>query len=81
MKDFLEEEGITGIIGSKGAVRHALNKGLISDGQVWMDMIEGRNLSAHSYSEETAEKLVDKIINIFYERLAVFAEKMGGLEQ
>ena len=81
MKDYLENEGITGIIGSKGAVRHAFNKGLISDGQVWMDMIEGRNLSSHSYSEETAEKLVGKIINIFYERLAVFAEKMGSLEQ
>ena len=29
MKDYLEEQGITGIIGSKGAVRHAFNKELI----------------------------------------------------
>ena len=78
MKDFLENEGITGIIGSKGAIRQSFNRGLISDGQVWMDMIEGRNLSAHSYSEETAEKLVGKISTLFYEQLAAFAERMDA---
>ncbi|MDR2701811.1 MAG: nucleotidyltransferase substrate binding protein [Spirochaetaceae bacterium] len=80
MKDYLEEQGITGIIGSKGAVRHAFNKDLIEDGQVWMNMIESRNLSAHSYDEETAENLVNAIISNYYNQFAVFAEKMNGLE-
>ena len=81
MKDYLEEQGITGIIGSKGAVRHAFNKDLIEDGQAWMDMIEGRNLSTHSYDEETAEKLLKKIISIFYGQFTLFEEKMNALEQ
>ena len=80
MKDFLEEEGINGIIGSKGAVRHAFNKGLIEDGQVWMDMIEARNISSHTYHEETAEKLYKKIIGVFYEQFSAFTEKMNRLE-
>jgi len=81
MKDYLEEQGITGIIGSKGAVRHAFNKDIIEDGQAWMDMIEGRNLSTHSYDEETAEKLLKKIISSFYGQFTLFEEKMNALEQ
>ena len=80
MKDFLEEQGITGIIGSKGAVRQAFNKDLLENGQVWMDMIESRNLSSHSYDEATAENLFEKITLVFYPQLKVFMEKMNSLE-
>ena len=79
MKDYLEEEGINGIIGSKGAVRHAFNKGLIEDGQVWMDMIKDRNLATHSYDEETAQAIITKIIDTYYTQLATFADKMNSL--
>ena len=81
MKDYLEEQGINDIIGSKNAVRHAYNKGLIDDGQVWMDIIEGRNVSSHTYDEETARKLLDKIINNFYEPFLAFEKKMEILEK
>ena len=81
MKDYLEEQGITDIIGSKGAIRHSFNKGLIKDGQAWMDMIEGRNISSHSYDEETAKKLFGKITDTFYGRLKSFAVKMNTLAQ
>ena len=80
MKDYLEEQGITGIIGSKNAVRQAFNKNLIEDGQIWMDMIESRNISSHSYDEITAEKLLEKITQDFYLQLRAFADKMSGLE-
>ena len=79
MKDYLEEQGITGIIGSKNAVRHAFNKGLIEDGGIWMDMIEARNVSSHTYHEETAEKLFKKITKDFYNQLEAFANIMNNL--
>ena len=81
MKDYLEEQGITGIIGSKGAIREAFNKGLIMNGQAWMDMIEGRNISSHSYDEKTAKKLLERITEIFYTQFKSFAEKMDSLVQ
>jgi nucleotidyltransferase substrate binding protein (TIGR01987 family) len=80
MKDYLEEQGIDGIIGSKNAVRQAFNQGLIEDGQVWMDMIKDRNLAAHSYDEATAESIVTEIFNRYYYQLDTFAQKMSGLE-
>ena len=80
MKDYLEEQGIIGIIGSKNAFRHAFNKNLIEDGQTWLDMIRDRNLASHSYDEETAEELAVVIIGNYYSQLAVFARKMDSLE-
>jgi len=80
MKDYLEEEGITGIIGSKGAVRHAFNKGLIDDGQIWMDMIKDRNLASHTYDEKTANDLATAIKDVYYNQFNLLAEKMNGFE-
>ena len=80
MKDYLEEQGITGVIGSKNAVRQAFNAGLIEDGQIWMEMIESRNLSSHSYDEELAKHLQQKITGLYFGHLKVFEEKMTELE-
>jgi nucleotidyltransferase substrate binding protein (TIGR01987 family) len=80
MKDYLSDDGITGIIGSKSAIREAFNKGLISDGQVWMDMLKDRNLASHSYDEDTACDLAAAIISCYCPVLAAFAEKMTALE-
>ena len=43
LKDFLEYEGIGGLVGSRSTVREAFKRGLISDGQLWMDMVDQRN--------------------------------------
>jgi len=80
MKDYLEEQGITGIIGSKGAIRHAFNNALIEDGQVWMDMIKDRNLAAHSYDEEIAKSIITTIIDKYYHQFNILTEKINSLE-
>lgn len=78
MKDYLEEQGIPGIIGSKNAVRQAFSQGLITDGQIWMDMIQDRNLAAHSYDEDTANNINHKIKKDYYQQLAAFANTMNN---
>lgn len=76
MKDFLEYEGITGVIGSKSATKEAFNKGLITNGQVWMDMIESRNKTVHTYIEEILEREYQLIIDKYYPLLEAFHQKM-----
>jgi len=66
LKDYLEESGISGIIGSKGATREAFKNGLIHDGESWMEMIKSRNLSSHTYNQDTAEEVVTNILTHFY---------------
>lgn len=53
MKDYLEYMGIEGIIGSRDAIRYALQNGLIDDDR-WMDTISDRNITSHNYNQEIA---------------------------
>lgn len=76
MKDFLIFEGIQNIVGSRSATREAFNKNLFEEGQIWMDMIESRNESVHTYNEETAEKIAHKIKEIYFLAFINFKEKM-----
>lgn len=67
LKDYLEEQGFVGIIGSKNATRLAFRNELIADGDVWMDMIKARNLSSHTYNMELAELMTKDILERFYQ--------------
>lgn len=61
LKDYLSDQGEQNIHGSKDATRKAFSVGLIEDGEVWMGMIRSRNLSSHTYNEETALKIADAV--------------------
>lgn len=43
MKDYFADQGNISITGSRDAIREAFNKGLITDGEGWMEMIRSRN--------------------------------------
>jgi len=80
LKDYLAYEGIQGIVGSRGAVREAFKRGLIEDGETWMDMIEKRNLSSHTYNLEIAEALIVAIINTYHPEFLALQEDMQHKE-
>jgi nucleotidyltransferase substrate binding protein (TIGR01987 family) len=63
LKDFLEHQGLLNLYGSKDSSREAFKKGLIKNGEVWMDMIKSRKLSSHTYNKDIAEKIVCAILN------------------
>ncbi len=66
LKDYLEMEGIQGLIGSRSTAREAFKRGLVVDGAVWMDMIEKRNLSSHTYNQTVALTIVEAIAERYY---------------
>jgi len=66
LKDFFEYQGNTSITGSRDAIREAFNKGIIKNGEGWMDMIRSRNKSSHTYNEEVAEEIVFQIKETYY---------------
>lgn len=80
LKDYFEYQGNTGITGSRDATREAFNKGLVDDGEGWMQMIKSRNQSSHTYNEEVAEKLKQKIVNTYCNLFRIFSEKFTHLE-
>lgn len=67
LKDYLAEEGgTTGLLGSKDTTREAFKRGLIEEGEIWMNMIKSRNLTSHVYDEGTAKKIADDICDHFH---------------
>src|SRR5690242_2948718 len=54
IKDYFEYQGQTSIMGSRDATREAFQRGLITAGQDWMEMIKSRNMTSHTYNQEVA---------------------------
>ncbi|PKQ69873.1 nucleotidyltransferase substrate binding protein [Raineya orbicola] len=79
MKDFFKEAGNINIFGSKDATREAFATGLISNGEVWMDMIISRNKTSHTYNEDTAEEIFFKIVQQYYSEFLQFKKRMEEL--
>lgn len=76
MKDYFEYQGNNAITGSRDATREAFQNGLIENGATWMEMIKSRNQSSHTYNEETAIDLKDKILNSYFHLFIAFKTKM-----
>jgi nucleotidyltransferase substrate binding protein (TIGR01987 family) len=81
LKDYLEEKGITGLIGSKDATRAAFKNGLIEDGEDWMKMIEDRNKTSHTYDPKVAQAVVENILERFYPAFEKMAKKFTALNE
>ncbi|MFI4963529.1 MAG: nucleotidyltransferase substrate binding protein [Legionellales bacterium] len=79
MKDYFQYQGTNNINGSRDATRESFQKGLITDGDEWMDMIKSRNDSSHTYHEETMKKIRDKIFNSYFNLFVDFRDKMQTL--
>lgn len=60
MKDYLNYNGIDVKL-PREIIKQAFATDLITDGQMWMDMLEDRNLMAHTYDEARARLAIDHI--------------------
>lgn len=81
LKDFLEGRGAKTLYGSKDTTREAFRTGLIENGEVWMEMIESRNLTSHTYNEETAIEIAFEIIHSYFVELSDFHARMQELKE
>ena len=81
LKDFLEERGVKNIYGSRDATREAFKTGLIENGEAWMKMIESRNLTSHTYNEETATEIVSATIHSYFAEFENFHARMEQLKK
>lgn len=70
MKDYLKYNGIDVKL-PREVIKQAFANDIIIDGQLWIDMLEDRNLMAHTYDEARALKAVNHICLRY----------MDGLEQ
>lgn len=77
-RDFYSSKGEGDIQGSRDAFRLAFERELIEEGQVFMNMIKSRQLSSHTYNEETADDIYQDIVNHYF---CAFQELVERLQQ
>lgn len=79
MKDYFVYQGNSSIMGSRDATREAFQRGIIAAGEDWMEMIKSRNMTSHTYNEEIADEIAEKVIGTYCDLFEGFALQMQEL--
>lgn len=81
LKDYLDFQGNSELItGSRDAAREAFKRSIISDGEVWMKMIESRNLTSHTYNVKVAQDISNKITSEYVTKFQSLQQTMEDFE-
>ena len=83
IRDFLVDQGVAGISGSRDAVREAVVRQLLPQGDesVWMAMIRSRNLTSHTYNPAIAREIASLIVDRYgpvFQQLADLMQQRAG---
>lgn len=80
MQDYFFYQGNSAITGPRDAIREGFDKGLVQDGEGWMEMIRSRNQTAHAYNEKVAAEIAGRVIDHYRALFQRFLERMEQLE-
>ena len=65
LKDYLESKGIIAKF-PRDAIKISFRNSIIEDGEIWLDMLEKRNLLSHTYNDKTSGEALDYIKNSYF---------------
>lgn len=68
LKDYLEAQGVEAVF-PREVIKSAFAAGILGDGEAWMEMLEQRNLMAHTYNEQRFLKALERILGVYYPEL------------
>lgn len=77
LKAFIEYKGGADVKLPRDIFKEAYAAGLLSEGEVWLEMIKDRNLTSHTYDEENAREIYRRVK---VEYLAHFQELVRRIE-
>ena len=81
MQDILQSEGVVDILGSRTATRMAFNRGLIQQGDIWLEMVKNRNITVHTYDEKILAQEFSKIMTLYLPLFLQFKQRVEQLCQ
>lgn len=79
LKDYQQAEGFE-VNSPRAAIKLAFQNGIVDDGHVWIQALEDRNLTTHTYNEETAQQVEKKIRETYFPLLNVLNNRFSELE-
>src|SRR5690606_563767 len=66
VKDYLEEQGFVDVKSPRGALKKAFEMDILENGHDWMDLLQDRKLTAHTYDEQKATDMEQLIQNKYF---------------
>jgi len=81
LKDYLQNQGAATLYGSKDSTREAYKYNLIENGEIWMEMIESRNLSSNTYNRDLAKRIVQAIRDHYYDEFKQLIKTLDPLAE
>lgn len=75
LQKYLQQMELIEEFGPSSTIRTAIQYKFIDDKQEYMDLLRDRNLITHTYKEDTANYIYERIKNIYVELLQEFIEK------
>ena len=76
MREVLEDRGVF-VNSPKMAIKYAFKEQFFEDGQGWIDMLDDRNLTSHTYKQDLAKEIYERIKNKHYVLLKELKIQMG----
>lgn len=77
LQDFLESRGVRNLYGTRDVTRAAFQRDLLGEGDVWMAMIESRNLTSHTYDEAIAQRVLASIRQDYIRQFDALDQRMA----
>ncbi len=68
LKDYLEYEGEI-VVSPRQTIKMAFKYNLLDNGELWLQMLEKRNVMAHTYNEEYFKNIFESIVNQYFEQI------------
>ena len=81
LKDVFELQGEINILGSRDAFQLAFKRGLIENGDIWMDMIKNRGLTSHTYNEAVASAITKNIRTAYFGEFVRLQSRLEALSK
>lgn len=78
MKDYLENEGFE-VNSPREAIQTAFQIKLITDGHVWIDVLNKRDLIANTYDQNKVSEAEELIIYTYYPAIKKFLGKLENM--
>lgn len=66
IKAYMSYSGIADVKTPRQAFKEAFAAGLIDEGGVWLEMLDDRNLTSHTYDQSTARRIYKKVKDRYY---------------
>ncbi len=78
LREFIAEQGFSLAVASpKNVIAVAYQEGFIDGEELWLDMLEARNATAHDYDDEVSGEIAIKISNRYCKELQKLCKFIG----